>query len=783
MSYKDKKISISPNKGSIDKDPEILFNSKDNVTTSIRINDQGDLYVLSDNKYRTFQIDADPINSDSAFKVSDVSGIPVFEVTNDSRVLFYDQQLIDYDANTGTASINFDTAELSPTSLAQSADMSDQSAIVNYNFMASGHADDYPTLHSRRYTSGTYFDGESYTLSEENIIPKAKSHDRYHYVDAEMTKTLSTTEYQPLLSNTEIQEIGNTAPADSDYFAWELTESAASNALRRNRFLYLGTNSREELVASCYMKSNGKRYASILVYYGRDIWISAIFDLQEGKVHRAYSRNDNFQNFEAVAKDVGNGWYRCWVSYGAPNYNQGEIHITLHGDNPEPYDFDNDYAYDYYDGDGTSGIYLWGLQLEGGLIPKRYINHDNNYAYGTYQPIMQVAEKYKNRIDHDPKTGERLGLLSEHSSNNRFTHSSNLTKATKFNMSMDKGLDLFNKYSYIEAVPSAGSVTSYFTNTVIANNAYTTVSVYVKRKELKTFWIACHLDDESSTTAPIVYYDLENGTFNAHSSYSDSGMQDVGGGWYRCYATVYDSDNGTISFGPTDDYVSTADPVGYPTMESTGYKGLYIFGPQHEVSTWGVPSSYIPTGNSTFTRAQDEAFYLFADKIRNENAGTYFADFSTAFFDNRQGNQSTLGLFYDHTYNLHYLRFDTNAGGSGGFYVFKRQDRYNSSEDAFITNVVSSNKSVPVDMTVAGSFKADEMAIAYNGINSNTVELDNYKNADHGYGKKWRGRSNWLFVGNGSDIYTDRAINGHLRSFKYYDKYLNEEQLKSLTRV
>lgn len=63
-------------------------------------------------------------------------------------------------------------------------------------------------------------------------------------------------------------------------------------------------------------------------------------------------------------KDIGNGWYRCSIPATAGAVNAvGGIGIQLLDDSGS----------DTYTGDGTSGLYIWGAQLEAGSFPTSYI--------------------------------------------------------------------------------------------------------------------------------------------------------------------------------------------------------------------------------------------------------------------------------------------------------------------------------------------------------------------------------------------------------------------------
>ena len=63
-----------------------------------------------------------------------------------------------------------------------------------------------------------------------------------------------------------------------------------------------------------------------------------------------------------------------------------------------------------YTGDGVSGIYIWGAQLEESSTPGEYVK-----TTGTVNSAP--------RFDHDPVTGESLGLLIEEARTNLITYS------------------------------------------------------------------------------------------------------------------------------------------------------------------------------------------------------------------------------------------------------------------------------------------------------------------------------------------------------------------------
>jgi hypothetical protein len=79
------------------------------------------------------------------------------------------------------------------------------------------------------------------------------------------------------------------------------------------------------------------------------------FDLASGTVTSSTSEDEGMI-------DCGNGWYRCWISSTTAASGTTRVRVNL---------IDDETA--IYLGDGTSGLYIWGAQLEAGAFPTSYI--------------------------------------------------------------------------------------------------------------------------------------------------------------------------------------------------------------------------------------------------------------------------------------------------------------------------------------------------------------------------------------------------------------------------
>lgn len=91
----------------------------------------------------------------------------------------------------------------------------------------------------------------------------------------------------------------------------------------------------------------------------------ANFDLVTGTVSVAPVISGQFDNAQAKIEKWGNGWYRCSLNFRVNNDGQAGLQTAVI--------LLNSPTGSNYTGNGTSGLYLWGAQLEKGVHPTSYI--------------------------------------------------------------------------------------------------------------------------------------------------------------------------------------------------------------------------------------------------------------------------------------------------------------------------------------------------------------------------------------------------------------------------
>lgn len=259
-------------------------------------------------------------------------------------------------------------------------------------------------------------------------------------------------------------------------------------------------------------------------------------------------------------------------------------------------------------------IEVWGAQLEQRSQVTAY-TPTTTQRITNYIPVLRTASANVPRFDHNPVTGESLGLLIEESRTNLLPRSEEFISPWSI-----QGATVVNN----AAVALDGSQTAAL---LVANLGYAyndggarvlsqfirltggttyTWSIYAKAAGVGSLAI------RNNWTGGITEYNLTDELTTANKQF-------IGNGWYRCFVTYTPSSTSTNGFSWRP-FVSGG--------AADGYSGIYIWGAQLEVGSF--PTSYIKTEASQVTRSADNAVMTganFSSWFRQDE-GSFCAEFS-----------------------------------------------------------------------------------------------------------------------------------------------------------
>jgi hypothetical protein len=437
--------------------------------------------------------------------------------------------------------------------------------------------------------------------------------------------------------------------------------------------------------------------------------------------------------------NIGNGWYRCTITgtLGAVTSAVVTGYLANNVNNIS------------YLGDGTSGIYLWGAQLEQASTVGDYIQ--------TTSAINSAP-----RFDHNPTTGESLGLLVEEARTNLVTSSADFSTG----WTPTRAALTTNQTTAPDGTTTADLLTEdTSTNTHVIQNTFAvtsgtsyTLSVWVKQnasvsptRNIRLFLPGGQFGSGSAVAAG---FDLATGVITVTNSPSATSLQFYANGWVRVSVTS------TCTTTSAASSISLQMTSGVSTSYTGGSSGLYLWGAQLEAGAF--MTSYIPTTGTTATRAADVASITGSNfsSWYNQTEGTVFADAKEYPF------VSTLSrTFYG---------FDSSATPNADF---NRQWIWNGNT-TLLNNSVYTSSSGPTaaefsstitneQKRTALAYKINDYARSYNG---GAVVTDLSGNLPVGIDRLGIGSSN-----------NSQYLNGTIKRLTYWPTRLSDTALQSIT--
>ena len=264
---------------------------------------------------------------------------------------------------------------------------------------------------------------------------------------------------------------------------------------------------------------------------------------------------------------------------------------------------------------------------------------------GTYvgsDGLIKTATTNEPRFDHNPTTGESLGLLVEEQRTNLLLRSQEFgttwstvdASITPDTTTAPNGTVTADKL--IENTVNATHRT--FQSVAIASPYTLSCSFYAKAGERSR--VGIWFRGASSTNRTQVTFNLSTGlTSELFSTGLFSGgvasMTAVGDGWYRCSLSA-NCAAGETAAQVTFYLMNNTVTISNATYIGDGASGIYLWGAQLEAGSF--PTSYIPTTTATVTRSADVA------SITGTNFSSWYRqDEGTIYGETQIARQNDLG--------------------------------------------------------------------------------------------------------------------------------------------
>ena len=267
------------------------------------------------------------------------------------------------------------------------------------------------------------------------------------------------------------------------------------------------------------------------------------------------------------------------------------------------------------------------------LDPRITFTRASGGSYVGADGLIKYAGVNEARFDHDPDTGESLGLLIEESRQNLVGSSEELD--TGWGLSNIKTFGSGSVTNATEA-PDGRFTADLITETLDTSNtqhtvtqsinvtsgSVYTVSIFAKLPIGSTRQLLILVANTNFTITPSAIFDLSNGSVTS-SNNGNASVVPYANGWYRLILTTIPATSSGLNGFIFRLYDGSSNSTVYL---GDGTSGIYLWGAQVEAGSF--PTSYIPTQGSTRTRAADNAVITgknFSDFYRQDE-GTVFAE-------------------------------------------------------------------------------------------------------------------------------------------------------------
>jgi hypothetical protein len=396
------------------------------------------------------------------------------------------------------------------------------------------------------------------------------------------------------------------------------------------------------------------------------------------------------------------------------------------------------------------------------LDPRITFTRASGGSYTGADGYIKFAGVNEARFDHDPMTGESLGLLIEESRSNLITYSEQFNDAgwakvdagITTNTSATTAPDGSNNAEKLVENTSNSTHLVYAGSSALTAGQSYVISVYVKAAE-RTFASIGSVTSSSGTGINLSTGALVNVNVPGWTTASTRSVINIGNGWYRVTVTVSSATGNNSLFDSIRIFTNNGTTT---TYTGDGTSGIYIWGAQLEAGPF--PTSYIPTAGSTVTRTADNASMSGENfsSWHNQSEGTvyirsYANNPSGVMFSIESGNSSINNsiLLGATPSNLTFRVRGASATTQASFTLAS------AGEFSFFKNYI-------------GTYSTNSFNASVNGVISGSDDVDGIP----------PNIQNNLKIGYNASPNT--TINGTISRLTYYPKRLPNAQLQALTK-
>lgn len=476
--------------------------------------------------------------------------------------------------------------------------------------------------------------------------------------------------------------------------------------------------------ASVYLKAAERAFAFVSVATLGEEYSVAV-DLTLGTVSAVFSASAPVLPFSSITP-VGHGWFRVSIGFAnedagtGPTLRVGPLNVSsLNAILPT------------YDGDGSSGVYAWGAQIEAGSAASDYIPTGATPAGNGVCIGRQVW-------------GQRTNLLVRSQELDNAAHpkinstiSANVAIAPDGSLTADLLLDnTTNGGHSVQPPPQATS----------AGVTYV-YSIYAKAASASRIMVY-GLNGTGSRGVGVDLSDGSTFTVNGITLETAAVVNYCGSGWYRISIPITPITTATQAVGAT--YLVSGNGYSYAGAGT----GVYLWGVQLEAGLFASP--YIPTTTAAATRSADAA------SVTGQNFASWY-------------NPS------EGTFVAHYSADNDSSANRAPFAV----------SDGTVNNLININQANLISFVVAtgnviqgiagnyaiSDFNSIKTALAYK---ANSLQGGYFGSATAEDMAATIPTVDRLFVG-ASATGNAGYLNGPIRRIRYFPHRLNQNELQALT--